>query len=44
MKLKDKLLEQMMSVAEVRMLRWMSGMMREDKIRNEFVKGSIRMI
>jgi hypothetical protein len=29
-----------MSVAKMRILRWMSGMTRENRIRNEYVKGS----
>lgn len=30
-----------MSVAEMRMLRWISGATREDRIRNEYMRGNI---
>jgi hypothetical protein len=39
----NRRIEQSMSVAEMRMLR-MSGVAREDSIRNEYVKGSIGVL
>jgi len=37
----DGKIEQRMSAAEIRMLRSMSGVTTEDKIRNEYLRGSI---
>lgn len=37
----DRKIEQRMSVAEIRTLRWMSGVMGEDRIGNKYVRGSI---
>lgn len=36
-----KKIEQMMSLAKMRMFKWTSGMTREDRLRNEYVRGSI---
>jgi len=33
-----------MIVAEMRMLRWMSGVTKEDRIRNEYVRGNIEIV
>jgi len=37
----DKEMERRISVAEMRMLRWMNGVTREERISNEYVRGSI---
>jgi len=37
----DKKIEHRTSVAEMRMLRWTSVVIREDRIRNYYVRGSI---
>ena len=36
--------EKRMDVAEMRMLRWMCGATREDRIRNEYVRGSVKVV
>lgn len=36
-------LEQRKSVMEIRILRWMSNVMREDRIRNEYIKYNIKL-
>jgi len=37
----DKKIEPRINVTEMRMLRWMSEVIRKDRIRYEYVKGSI---
>jgi hypothetical protein len=37
----DRKIEQSMSVAKMRLLRWMSGVTRQVRISNEYVRGSI---
>jgi len=36
----DRRIKQSLSVVEIRMLKWMSGVTRDDRIRNEYVRGS----
>jgi len=37
----NKKIEQRMSIAKMRMLRWMNGLTRKDRISNRYVRGNI---
>jgi len=37
----DKKIKQIMSVVKIRMLRWMTGVTRDDRKKNEYVRESI---
>ena len=39
-----KVEEKKMDVAEMRMLRWMSGVTREDRVRNDYIRGSTKVV
>jgi len=39
----DKQIEQRMSVVKMKMLKWINGMTRKDRIKNEYNRGSIRV-
>ena len=36
--------ERKLEVAEMRMLRWMCGATRRDRIRNEYIKGTVKVV
>jgi len=40
----EKRIKQSMSIVEIRMLRWRIGVMREERIRNDYVRGSIGVV